>query len=100
MTAKGTRPGSTPLPKASPDEVQVTRAASASSRYTPPSQARQFEESKPWIPYLMFALWILGGLVIILNYLSVLLPGAVNNWYLVIGLGLILAGLMVATQYR
>ena len=43
-----------------------------------------------------------GLLVIVLNYMGVL-PGSAdggNGWYLVGGLGSILAGIMVATQYR
>jgi uncharacterized membrane protein HdeD (DUF308 family) len=50
----------------------------------------------------MFALWGLGLLLIVLNYMGVL-PGASdggNGWYLVAGLVSILAGIMVATQYR
>jgi len=47
----------------------------------------------------MFTFWILGMLVIFLNYVG-LLPGAVSNWYLLVGLGLILAGIITATQYR
>jgi hypothetical protein len=35
-----------------------------------------------------------------LNYMSVLLPGAPRNLYLLLGLGAILGGIMVATQYR
>ena len=35
----------------------------------------------------MFALLILGGVLILLNYLE-LLPGATSNWYLFGGLGL------------
>jgi hypothetical protein len=102
VTAKGTRPGDGPaIPKADASEIKVTRASTASSRYTPPTPVH-IAESKRWVPYLMFGLWILGGLMIILNYLGArwLLPGATNNWYLLGGLGLILSGLMVATQYR
>ena len=47
----------------------------------------------------MFALLIVGALMIVLNYLE-LLPGAVTNWYLLGGLGLILGGIFTATQYR
>jgi hypothetical protein len=50
----------------------------------------------------MFGAWGFGLLVIILNYMQVL-PGTEsggNGWYLVAGLGSILAGIMVATQYR
>jgi LPXTG-motif cell wall-anchored protein len=49
---------------------------------------------------LMFALWIIGALVIMLNYIQHVLPGVPNNWYLIVGLALILLGLFVATQYR
>lgn len=74
----------------------------ASTRYTPPNPAAHKGPSPRWVPVLMFALWGLGLLLIILNYMGVL-PGAGddgNGWYLVAGLGSILAGIMVATQYR
>jgi hypothetical protein len=47
----------------------------------------------------MFTLLGAGLVVIVLNYVGVL-PGATNNWYLVGGLGLILAGIITATQWR
>ena len=48
----------------------------------------------------MFALLVLGTLVIIANYLG-LLPGEQQNRYLLLGLGLITAGFVLATQsYR
>lgn len=45
----------------------------------------------------MFTLLALGAIVIVLNYVA-LLPGDTNNWYLMAGLGLLLAGIVVATQ--
>lgn len=80
VTAKGTQP-------------------SASNRYTPPTA--KFEElpSPIWVPILMFSLFALGMITIFLNYVS-LLPGATSNWYLLMGLGFILAGIITATQYR
>lgn len=51
------------------------------------------------MPVLMFTLLGLGILVILLNYVQ-LLPGATDNWYLLAGLGLILCGIITATQYR
>ena len=78
------------------------RSGSGPSRYTPPTAAAKHAPSPRWVPVLMFALWIIGLLMIILNYMGVL-PGAGddgNGWYLVGGLGAILAGIMVATQYR
>ncbi|HJR23873.1 MAG TPA: cell division protein CrgA [Acidimicrobiales bacterium] len=70
----------------------------ASSRYTPPVPRSQ-KVSPPWVPVLMFALLILGMLIIFLNYIEVL-PGGVKNTYLLIGLGSILGGIITATQYR
>ena len=63
---------------------------------------RAHRPSPTWVPVLMFGLWGLGLLVILLNYMQIL-PGAEdggNGWYLVGGLGSILAGIIVATQYR
>ena len=73
----------------------------ASSRYTPPSPASgKLHAGGQLVPIVMFTLLGVGVLMIIINYMSVLLPGAPSNWYIVGGLGLILAGIMVATQWR
>ena len=48
----------------------------------------------------MFSLLGVGVLMIIINYMSVLLPSAPSNWYIIGGLGLILSGIIVATQWR
>ena len=47
----------------------------------------------------MFTFLGLGVVVIIANYLG-LVPGDTNNWYLLVGLGLILAGIITATQFH
>ena len=47
----------------------------------------------------MFTFLGAGAAVIFLNYLG-LMPGDTNNWYLFVGLGLILLGIIVATQYH
>ncbi len=52
-----------------------------------------------WVPVLMIALLALGAIMIVLNYVA-LLPGDTNNWYLLGGLGLLLAGMLVATQWH
>ena len=96
---------------AKPDKVVPPKAKarakvpgnSTPARHTPakPSGARSGPSPK-WVPVLMFALWGVGLLLIVLNYMGVL-PGASdggNGWYLVAGLVSILAGIMVATQYR
>jgi hypothetical protein len=69
----------------------------ASRRYTAPSP-HQKPPSPAWVPVVMFGLIIVGALVIILNYVGLL--GGVSNIKLVIGLALILAGIITATQYR
>ena len=53
--------------------------------------------SPVWVPVLMGVGLVGGTLMIFLNYL---LPFMENNWYLIGGLGLVLAGIMAATQYR
>jgi hypothetical protein len=76
--------------------------ASASRRYTAPTTVAKKGPSPRWVPVLMFVFWIAGLLMIILNYMGVL-PGSAdggNGWYLVGGLGSILAGIITATQYR
>ena len=93
-------------PKAAP-KVDVDSAAAAASdasprastRYTPPADRTHDMPSPTWVPVLMFTLFGLGMLTIFLNYVS-LLPGAVSNWYLLLGLGFILGGIVTATQYR
>lgn len=51
------------------------------------------------VPVLMFALMGLGLAIILANYVVVGF-GAPSNWYLLTGLGLILAGIVAATQYQ
>lgn len=53
--------------------------------------------SPPWVAPAMFGLLAVGALIIILNYVD-LLPGGTSNWYLLGGLGLILGGIITATQ--
>lgn len=102
VTPKGTRPGD--LPRASAPMPRVghgataSRAREASSRYTPPVP-KALKVSPPWVPVLMFTLLAAGALMIVLNYLE-LLPSATSNYYLLGGLGLILGGIVTATQYR
>ena len=53
-----------------------------------------------WVPVLMIGLMLIGLLVIFLHYVDLFLPGAASNWWLLGGLGFILAGIITATQYR
>jgi hypothetical protein len=75
-------------------------APTASPRYTPPTLRKDQMPSPRWVPVLMFTLLGLGVVVIVLNYIDILLPGATTNGYLLLGLGFILAGIITATQYR
>jgi len=77
---------------------RTTPKKTASGRYTPPIP-RSKKVSPVWVPALMFACLGIGMAVIILNYVDVL-PGGTSNLYLIIGLGLITAGFLTATQYR
>ena len=52
------------------------------------------------MPVLMFGLTGLGVVVIVANYVVTDFLGAPSNWYLLLGLGLILGGIVAATQYR
>ena len=80
------------------------RAPEASGRYTPPVP-KELKVSPWWIPALMFTLLGIGTLVILLNYVELLpswgfLPDGTSNVWLLVGLVLILAGIMVATQWH
>tara|TARA_Y100000816_G_scaffold215377_1_gene160599 strand:+ start:4262 stop:4516 length:255 start_codon:yes stop_codon:yes gene_type:complete len=55
--------------------------------------------SPRWYTVLMSTLMIVGVLLIVLNYLT-LLPGSVSRWYLWSGLGLIGAGFLMTTNYN
>jgi hypothetical protein len=71
----------------------------SAGRYTPPVPKEQ-KVSPPWVPVLMFALLALGTMIIVLNYLNVLPGDDPSNLYLVIGLGAITGGFVVATNYH
>lgn len=72
--------------------------APSSKRYTPPVP-QSVKVSPQWVPVVMFVLLGLGLATILLNYLGVL-PGATSNWYLLVGLGFILGGILTATQWH
>ena len=104
MTPKGTRPGDAPRPAASSSSGSTGSPGStsgsgsgvaASSRYTPPVP-KELRESPKWLPILMFLLIGIGGLVILLRYL--VWPD--SNVPVLVGLGLLLAGLYTATKWH
>ena len=69
-----------------------------SNRYTPPID-RRTKASPKWFGLLVIAMFALGVLVVILNYAN-LLPGGVNNIWLVAAIGFIFVGLILATRYH
>jgi Cell division protein CrgA len=69
-----------------------------SERYTPPI-SKKAKTSPRWMGISIILLFILGVLVVILNYADVL-PGGVNNWWLVGAIAAIFAGLILATRYH
>jgi hypothetical protein len=68
------------------------------SRYTPPPPKKK-PASPLWVPVVMAALMLTGLLVVLVNYLGGL-PGEQENRYLLLGLGLITSGFVLATTYR
>jgi len=69
-----------------------------SSRYTPPIP-KNVKTSPRWMGIAIIALFLLGVAVVILNYAG-LLPGGVNNLWLIAAIGSIFAGLILATRYH
>ena len=69
-----------------------------SNRYTPPIP-KKAKTSPRWMGIVIIALFVLGVLIVILNYAGVL-PGGVNNLWLVAAIGAIFVGLIMATRYR
>jgi hypothetical protein len=69
-----------------------------SNRYTPPIDRSQ-KVSPRWFGILIIAMFALGVLIVILNYAG-LLPGGVNNAWLIGAIGAIFVGLLLATRYH
>ena len=79
-------------------------APTPSARYTPPIP-KEMKVSPWWVPALMGFFLLFGTSVILLNYVDLLpswgiLPDGTSNVWLLVGLGLILAGIVVATQWH
>ena len=98
VTPAGTKPGDRPKAGA-PGTGSSARPAggrvAASSRYTPPIPAAA-KESPPWLPVVMLALFVAGGLAIMARYLIF----SDSNLPLLVGLACLLGGLFLATKWR
>jgi len=91
VTAKGTRPED----RHSATHETESHSVAASSRYTPKEAKRRLIPPS-WVPVIMLALLIGGGLMIMARYLF--LTG--SNWPTFIGLASILGGLYAATKWE
>ena len=69
-----------------------------SNRYTPPIP-KNAKTSPRWMGLVIIGLFVLGVLVVIVNYAG-LLPGGVNNLWLIAAIGAIFVGLILATRYH
>ena len=78
---------------------QPTRRPTKGSRYTPPAP-KKVKSSRLWVPVSMFTCLALGVVVIAGNYLELLPGGEVSNNFLLIGLGLLIAGFVLSTFLR
>lgn len=81
---------------------RVTAKGTRPDGYTPETVSHTGHEdlppSPPWVPVLMFGLLALGMAVILLNYVGSIWD--TSNGILLLGLGMILGGIVTATQYR
>ncbi len=73
-------------------------ASVQSNRYTAPIP-KNAKTSPRWMGFVIIGLFVLGVLVVILNYAGAL-PGGVNNLWLVAAIAAIFAGLILATRYH
>ena len=91
VTPKGTRPDDRHVQS----DDQPHHAVQASSRYTPKATRRELVPPH-WIPIIMVALLIIGGLMIMARYLIF----TDTNWPTLAGLVMILGGLYAATKWQ
>ena len=94
-TAKGT----SAAPKGAKSGSGKTRPAPGSARYTAPTPKTK-KRSPLWVPVAMFTLLACGVIVIVANYLGLLPGGEAQNSDLLLGLGLMVGGFVLSTQYR
>ena len=99
MARHGTSSRTTPG-KRSGAKSAAARPAPGSGRLTPKKPDTGRRSSALWVPVAMFTCLGLGVLVIMLNYLGMLPGGEAQNSDLLLGLGLLIAGFVLSTQYR
>jgi Cell division protein CrgA len=88
------------------EDAPAVPAYQSSGRYTAPTAransaaSNEALDSPPWVAWLMFAFFGVGLIIIMCNYMFEFLPDSPNNWYLLGGLGAIIAGFITATRLR
>jgi len=69
--------------------------------YTPPPKSAKPQGNPPWLVPVMLGLMIVGLLWIVVAYLTRMdWPLPIDNWNLVIGFVLIIAGFALTTRWR
>lgn len=68
-------------------------------RYTTPLP-KSLKKSPKWVAIVALAVMVAGVLVMVLNFMTVLLPGAFSYWYLLGGLGALMVGFLMLTNYK
>ena len=81
---------------------RVTAKGTRPENYTPDQASHTGFDAQPpspvWVPILLFSFLGLGVVTIVVNYVGVFWD--TSNLVLLGGLGLILAGIVTATQFR
>ena len=81
------------MPKSRQRQKRSTRP------YAAPPPKKKPKSSPRWYGFLVLGLILAGVLVIVLNYMGAV-PGGTQQHWLWIGLGVIAAGFVAATQWR
>ncbi len=79
----------------------MPKSKSKRRRYQPPPRKKP-KPSPKWVGAMILFFWFAGVIIVVLNYLGLMPGGAgsATNLYLFVGLGLIAAGFLAATQWR
>ena len=79
----------------------MPRSKSKRRRYQPPPRKKP-RPSPRWLGWAILTMMLGGVVMIVVNYLGAIpgTGGQATNFYLFLGLGLIAAGFLTATQWR
>jgi hypothetical protein len=68
-------------------------------RYTTPLP-KSLKQSPKWVAIVALGIMIIGVLMMVLNFMNTLLPGAFSYWYLLGGLVALMIGFLMLTNYK